>query len=142
MEGVEKERDKKEGHSLSSDESERERRRRRRGGILKGSQGQSAKVKERHRNGPVDQWKKQWKETMCTSDLGENPADDAMGIPTGSFLPLVPLFSTSDSESELSSMGLLSLFRLRRINPPVPPQLQTQSPTGQLLTLTRQDGEK
>lgn len=56
-----------------------------------------------------------WKETMCTSELGENPADDAMGIPTGSFLPLVPLFSTSDSDSELSSMGLLSLLCLRRI---------------------------
>lgn len=50
--------------------------------------------------------KKPGKETMCTSELGENPADDAMGIPAGSFLPLVPLFSTSDSDSELSSMVL------------------------------------
>lgn len=97
------------------------------GGFLKGSQGQSAKVKERYRN--EGRWtidrgkKKQWKETMCTSELGENPADDAMGIPTSSFLPLVPLFSTSDSDSELSSMGL-------RMNPRVPSRLQTQSHTG------------
>lgn len=79
--------------------------------------------------------KKPGKETMCTSELGENPADDAMGIPAGSFLPLVPLFSTSDSDSELSSMVLshtlslsLCLSRLRRINPPIRPRLQkTQS---------------
>lgn len=68
------------------------------------------------------------KETMCTSELGENPADDAMGIPTGSFLPLVPLFSTSDSDSELSSMGLSPPVSAE-LKPPLLPRLQTHSHT-------------
>lgn len=50
----------------------------------------------------VEEWR-----TMCTSELGENPADDAAAATrSGSFLPLVPLFSASDSDIELSSMGL------------------------------------
>lgn len=132
----ERERDKKRDiHSRLTNQREREEEE---GGILKGSQGQSAKVKERHRNG--GRWtadrrrrrrrgmkeKQPWKETMCTSELGENPAGDA----TGSFLPLVPLFSSSDSDNELSSMGLPPLLCLRRVNPPVPPRLRTQSHTG------------
>lgn len=67
--------------------------------------------------GPQTGMKKPGKETMCTSELGENPAADAMGIPAGSFLPLVPLFSTSDSDSELSSMVPLSL-PLPLLSPP------------------------
>lgn len=54
------------------------------------------------------------RKTMCTSDLGENPAtDEALGIRTVPFLPLVLLFSTTDSDSELSSM-LLSAVIIRR----------------------------
>lgn len=78
-----------------------------------------------HRQGK----KKPGNETLFTSELGENPTDDAMGIPTGSFLPLIPLFSTSDSDNELSSMGLLCL---RRNNPLVPSS--TPSPKSRRLT--------
>lgn len=118
MEGVEKERDKKRDiHSRLANQREGEE-----GGHFKRVPGPERKS-ERKTGMEVNQWKKKpWKETMFTSDLGENPADDAMGIPTGSFLPLVPLFSTSDSDSELSSMGLLSLLLLRRFNPPVHPE--------------------
>lgn len=44
--------------------------------------------------------KKPGKEAVFTSELGENPTD----ISTGSVLALIPLFSTSVSDSELSSM--------------------------------------
>lgn len=62
---------------------------------------------------------------MCTSDLGETPAtDDALGIRTVQFLPLVLLFSTSYSDSEMSSMLLpAALIRRFLFNPP-----QTKSP--------------
>lgn len=59
------------------------------------------------------QWKKKGqgekekagKRTMCTSEVAENPADCATGTLAASFLPIIPLFSTSDSDSELSSMA-------------------------------------
>lgn len=41
---------------------------------------------------------------MCTSELGENPAACVKGTATGTFSPCVPLFSTSDSDGELSSI--------------------------------------
>lgn len=70
------------------------------------------------------------RKTTCTSELGENPAEDVAGFPSGSLLQLHSLFSASDSDSELSSMGAFSLplspspplsllCLLRRINPPV-----------------------
>lgn len=63
-------------------------------------------MKERHRNGGSAEEKKGKKKgAVCTSGAGENPAADAA---LGSFLqPRVPLFSGSDSDTELSSMALL-----------------------------------
>lgn len=116
-EGVERERNKKRDiHSGLTNQRERQTRG---GGILKGSHGHSAKVKERYRNEgrrTTDRRrrKKTRMGTMCTSELAGNPAGDAMATAAGSFLTLVPLFSTPDRE--LPSIGL-------RINPPVPPLL-------------------